>query len=351
MALLIDGYLRVSQTSAKARQEATAAEAKSWENAYAAADAGSLGVPPKSTPSSSPTASHTPGSTREVQSQLTSLGYNTGGVDGIAGGKTDAAVRAFQAANGLTVDGIIGPQTRAALASTNAAPSPISSLNQSVDNPFDDLPSPPSPGSPGTPGIPGITLPDGNLGPVSSPVVENPDYILSQWEDGYVDVSGTYIEDGQLNLPEINTRANNLFAEADLGTYGGDGVDLPHAAIQIADASDGGSAIRWDIGPEAAIPIAGADTSRNDNGDKVLEVFIPTPASTVTLQSDDPVGAVASPFTDLLGLAGGPIGIAADVAGEYVDRSNLTNTVTGGRWDPPTEQLTGLTSALNPDQD
>lgn len=339
MALLIDGNVYVSK--AKAAPKPAASTTKSWEKAYAAADAGSLGVTPKKTvPSSSP------GTT------------SSGGATTL---KTDTDIRAFQAANGLTIDGIIGPQTRAALEKTNGpSQSPIAALNQTIDNPLDDLPSPPSPGSPpvpgspnspGTPGIPGIVLPDGNLEPVSSPVVENPDHRLSHWDNGYVDTNGTYVEDGQLHLPEIYTRGNSLFSELDLGSYGTDDVELPRAAIHFFDASDGGSAIRWDIGPEASIPIAGADTSINDNGDKVLEVFIPTPGSSVTLQSDDPVGAVVSPFTDVFGLAGGPIGTAADVAGEYFDRTNFTNTVTGGRWDPPTERLTGLTAALNPDKD
>ncbi len=68
-------------------------------------------------------ASGEPESTRDVQSKLTGLGYDTGGVDGIAGAKTEAAVRAFQAANGLAVDGIVGPQTLAAMAKAEAAPS------------------------------------------------------------------------------------------------------------------------------------------------------------------------------------------------------------------------------------
>jgi len=59
-----------------------------------------------------------------VQSQLNALGYDTGGIDGIAGRKTDQAIRDFQQANGLAVDGIIGPQTQAALAAAqNPAPS------------------------------------------------------------------------------------------------------------------------------------------------------------------------------------------------------------------------------------
>ncbi len=46
-----------------------------------------------------------------VQSKLKQWGYYTGAVDGIYGSKTVAAVKRFQAANNLTVDGIAGPNT------------------------------------------------------------------------------------------------------------------------------------------------------------------------------------------------------------------------------------------------
>lgn len=48
-----------------------------------------------------------------LQSFLVWLGYNTGGVDGIAGAKTDEAIRKFQKAYGLTVDGAFGPASLA----------------------------------------------------------------------------------------------------------------------------------------------------------------------------------------------------------------------------------------------
>lgn len=47
----------------------------------------------------------------QVQQALTQAGFFTGKVDGIIGKKTRAAIRAFQEANGLTVDGRCGPLT------------------------------------------------------------------------------------------------------------------------------------------------------------------------------------------------------------------------------------------------
>jgi len=51
----------------------------------------------------------------QVQSLLTYLGYNPGGVDGVTGVKTIAAIETFQSAEGLRVDGIAGGSTEAAL--------------------------------------------------------------------------------------------------------------------------------------------------------------------------------------------------------------------------------------------
>lgn len=50
-----------------------------------------------------------------IQSTLTAHGYAPGPVDGIYGPRTIAAVRAFQSAHHLAVDGITGPQTWRAL--------------------------------------------------------------------------------------------------------------------------------------------------------------------------------------------------------------------------------------------
>src|SRR5882762_3171939 len=50
-----------------------------------------------------------------LQLRLQDLGFDPNGVDGIFGPGTESAVKAFQQANGLTVDGKVGPITRAAL--------------------------------------------------------------------------------------------------------------------------------------------------------------------------------------------------------------------------------------------
>lgn len=52
---------------------------------------------------------------KQIQSLLTYLGYNPGAVDGADGANTQAAVRRFQQAEGLGVDGIAGEQTQTVL--------------------------------------------------------------------------------------------------------------------------------------------------------------------------------------------------------------------------------------------
>ena len=57
---------------------------------------------------------------RELQQALTAAGYDPGPADGTYGEQTEAAVVAFQQANGLSVDGRVGPETAAALNSALA---------------------------------------------------------------------------------------------------------------------------------------------------------------------------------------------------------------------------------------
>ena len=53
--------------------------------------------------------------TANLQRMLKLKGFDPGEIDGIFGGKTEAALKALQEAAGLEVDGIFGPKSEAAL--------------------------------------------------------------------------------------------------------------------------------------------------------------------------------------------------------------------------------------------
>ena len=59
-----------------------------------------------------------------LQQTLMPLGYYAGALDGYFGSYTEAAVKAFQKANGLYVDGVVGPYTWAALGGGSAYVAP-----------------------------------------------------------------------------------------------------------------------------------------------------------------------------------------------------------------------------------
>jgi len=59
---------------------------------------------------------------KDLQNWLNSKGFSCGNADGIFGNKTNSAVRAFQSAAGLSVDGIVGPRTRAAMTNWKVSP-------------------------------------------------------------------------------------------------------------------------------------------------------------------------------------------------------------------------------------
>ncbi len=48
---------------------------------------------------------------RRLQSRMSAVKFDTGGVDGVFGAKTEAAVRQLQQQARLEVDGVVGPKT------------------------------------------------------------------------------------------------------------------------------------------------------------------------------------------------------------------------------------------------
>lgn len=68
---------------------------------------------------------------RVLQRDLQRLGFHLGEIDGKFGQRTENAVRAFQAAHGLEVDGVAGPQTQSAIL-TKGTPPPLRESSEDI---------------------------------------------------------------------------------------------------------------------------------------------------------------------------------------------------------------------------
>jgi peptidoglycan hydrolase-like protein with peptidoglycan-binding domain len=105
---------------------------------------------------------------RELQEKLTSAGFSTKGVDGIYGRDTELAVRGYQQANGLPVDGVAGEQTLLKLGiavqqTTPATPAPAPSEIPSQNPQPTPTPAPTTQPSTDQPANPGTSLRSGDL--------------------------------------------------------------------------------------------------------------------------------------------------------------------------------------------
>ena len=56
-------------------------------------------------------------SIKDIQTFLNCNGFSPGPIDGVSGGRTEAAIKSFQASVGLSADGVVGPATKQAMRS------------------------------------------------------------------------------------------------------------------------------------------------------------------------------------------------------------------------------------------
>lgn len=77
----------------------------------------------------------------DIQKALKEAGYYQGTLDGIIGSKTKAAIRSFQEANGLKVDGVCGPYTWDALKVYLNQPAPAVSSQAPSAPALDETPA------------------------------------------------------------------------------------------------------------------------------------------------------------------------------------------------------------------
>jgi len=69
----------------------------------------------------------------QIQTKLQAQGYYTGAIDGVFGSATEAAVKKYQSAKGLTADGIVGPQTLASLGISDSGSTAAGSASEDVN--------------------------------------------------------------------------------------------------------------------------------------------------------------------------------------------------------------------------
>lgn len=154
-------------------------------------------------------------SVRNLQQDLTTLGYYWAEITGNFGEKTETAVKKFQAANGLTSDGVAGSKTLAAIASAVAKKGGSSS----------------SSGSSTSTG--GNTLKLNSQGTKVAQLQEN----LKQLGYYYADITGNFGEKTEAAVKKFQS-AHNLSAD---GVAGSRTLTAIAAAVEEAGGSSGGS--------------------------------------------------------------------------------------------------------------
>ena len=106
-----------------------------------------------------------------LQRALAAAGYDPGPIDGAFGPRTEAAVRDFQQAHGLTVDGIAGPRTWAELTrvppDTSVEPDTAPQAEVSPETVPEAETPPPPPPAPVTPPV--VAEPPGRQSPEAEP--------------------------------------------------------------------------------------------------------------------------------------------------------------------------------------
>jgi hypothetical protein len=176
-----------------------------------------------------------------VQRELVSLNCNPGPLDGELGPDTVRAIRFFQQTVGITVDGIVGPQTRAALASAAQAGTPFC--------PNIPPPPPPSTTPPTTSGGGGGGGGGGGTPPCTQAAIEpaviagltpgeqlvklNEFHCAITWAVTSPTVGGTDPNDPQIEITQLLRWNGSAWQVVDRGTYC-DAGQVPQAIYQQA---------------------------------------------------------------------------------------------------------------------